>query len=116
VFAKKAKSKNLDGELYTSKVHSYTYGKDYDITLSKRFLTSEDTVLLVDDFLAVGKAMNGLLDICRQAGARVGGIGIAIEKGFQHGGEKLRGEGLDVTSIAIVDSMGDDGSITFREQ
>ena len=116
VFAKKAKSKNLDGELYTSKVHSYTYGKDYDITLSKKFLTSEDTVLLVDDFLAVGKAMNGLLDICRQAGARVGGIGIAIEKGFQHGGEKLRGEGLDVTSIAIVDSMGDDGSITFREQ
>ncbi len=116
VFAKKAKSKNLDGELYTSKVHSYTYGKDYDITLSKKFLTSEDTVLLVDDFLAVGKAMNGLLDICRQAGAKVGGIGIAIEKGFQHGGEKLRGEGLDVTSIAIVDSMGDDGSITFREQ
>ena len=116
VFAKKAKSKNLDGELYTSKVHSYTYGKDYDITLSKKFLTSEDTVLLVDDFLAVGKAMNGLLDICRQAGARVGGIGIAIENGFQHGGEKLRGEGLDVTSIAIVDSMGDDGSITFREQ
>lgn len=116
VFAKKAKSKNLDGELYTSKVHSYTYRKDYDITLSKKFLTSEDTVLLVDDFLAVGKAMNGLLDICRQAGARVGGIGIAIEKGFQHGGEKLRGEGLDVTSIAIVDSMGDDGSITFREQ
>ena len=116
VFAKKAKSKNLDGELYTSKVHSYTYGKDYDITLSKKFLTSEDTVLLVDDFLAVGKAMNGLLDICRQAGARVGGIGIAIEKGFQHGGEKLRGEGLDVTSIAIVDSMGDDGSITFRGQ
>ena len=116
VFAKKAKSKNLDGELYTSKVHSYTYRKDYDITLSKKFLTSEDSVLLVDDFLAVGKAMNGLLDICRQAGARVGGIGIAIEKGFQHGGEKLRGEGLDVTSIAIVDSMGDDGSITFREQ
>lgn len=116
VFAKKAKSKNLDGELYTSKVHSFTYGKDYDITLSKKFLTSEDTVLLVDDFLAVGKAMNGLLDICRQAGAKVGGIGIAIEKGFQHGGEKLRGEGLDVTSIAIVDSMGDDGSITFREQ
>lgn len=116
VFAKKAKSKNLDGELYTSKVHSYTYGKDYDITLSKKFLGSTDRVLLVDDFLAAGKAMNGLIDICHQAGAEIGGIGIAIEKGFQPGGERLRSEGYDVTSIAIVDSMSDDGSITFRKQ
>lgn len=116
LFAKKAKSKNLDGDLYTSKVHSYTYGKDYDITLSKKFLTDKDTVLLVDDFLAVGKAMNGLIDICHQAGAKIGGIGICIEKGFQPGGARLRGEGYDVKSIAIVDSMTDDGKITFREQ
>lgn len=116
LFAKKAKSKNLDGDLYTSKVHSYTYGKDYDITLSKKFLTDKDTVLLVDDFLAVGKAMNGLIDICHQAGAKIGGIGICIEKGFQPGGARLRGEGYDVKSIAIVDSMTDDGKITFRKQ
>ncbi len=115
VFAKKAKSKNLDGDLYTSKVQSFTYGKEYDITLAKKFLTSEDTVLLVDDFLAVGKAMRGLLEICEEAGATVAGIGIAIEKGFQEGGAHLREQGYDLTSIAIVDSMGDDGSITFRE-
>ncbi len=116
VFAKKAKSKNLDGDVYTSVVHSFTYGRDYDITLAKKFLGPQDTVLLVDDFLAVGKAMNGMLDICGQAGARVAGIGIAIEKGFQPGGAALRKAGYDLTSLAIVDAMGDDGSITFREE
>lgn len=114
VFAKKAKSKNLDGELYTSTVHSYTYGKDYTVTLSKKFLNSGDTVLLVDDFLAVGKAMNGLLDICSQAGAKVGGIGIAIEKGFQSGGRELREKGYDLTSLAIIEEMDDTGHISFR--
>ena len=103
VFAKKAKSKNLDGDLYTSVVHSYTYGRDYDITLARKFL-------------AVGKAMNGLLDICSQAGAKVAGIGIAIEKGFQEGGNHLREAGYAVRSIAIIDQMRDDGSIVFREQ
>ena len=93
VFAKKAKSKNLDGDVYTSVVHSFTYGRDYDITLAKKFLGPQDTVLLVDDFLAVGKAMSGMLDICRQAGAHVAGIGIAIEKGFQSGGAALRQAG-----------------------
>ena len=116
VFAKKAKSKNLDGDVYTSVVHSFTYGRDYDITLAKKFLGPQDTVLLVDDFLAVGKAMNGMLDICRQAGAHVVGIGIAIEKGFQSGGAALRQAGYDLTSLAIVDSMGDDGSIVFRSE
>ncbi len=116
VFAKKAKSKNLDGELYTSTVHSYTYGKDYTVTLSKKFLGPNDKVLLVDDFLAVGKAMNGLLDICAQAGAEVAGIGIAIEKGFQPGGKELREKGYDVCSLAIVESMDDEGNITFRNQ
>ena len=116
VFAKKAKSKNLDGDVYTSVVHSFTYGRDYDITLAKKFLGPQDTVLLVDDFLAVDKAMNGMLDICRQAGAHVAGIGIAIEKGFQSGGAALRQAGYDLTSLAIVDSMGDDGSIVFRSE
>lgn len=115
VFAKKAKSKNLDGDVYTSVVHSYTYGKDYDITLAKKFLSPQDKVLIVDDFLAVGKAMQGLLDICSQAGATVGGIGIAIEKGFQPGGAALREAGYSVTSLAIVDSMTDDGTLTFRK-
>lgn len=116
VFAKKAKSKNLDGDLYSSVVHSYTYGKDYTVTLSKKFLTKDDKVLLVDDFLAVGKAMLGLLDICTQAGATVAGIGIAIEKGFQPGGKTLREMGYDLTSLAIIETMDDEGHITFREQ
>ncbi|WP_051234217.1 xanthine phosphoribosyltransferase [Butyrivibrio sp. NC3005] len=115
VFAKKAKSKNLDGDLYVSTVHSFTYDRDYEVTLSKKFLSNKDKVLLVDDFLAVGKAMNGLLDICNQAGATVAGIGIAIEKGFQGGGDKLRSEGKSVTSIAIIDEMTEDG-IKFRKQ
>lgn len=116
VFAKKAKSKNIDGEVYTSTVHSYTYGRDYDITLAKKFLGPEDRVLILDDFLANGKAMRGLLDVCRQAGATVAGIGVCIEKGFQPGGDELRAEGYKLASLAIVDSMGDDGSLTFRPQ
>ncbi len=116
VFAKKAKSKNLDGEVFTSVVHSYTYGRDYDITLARKFLTPADKVLIVDDFLAVGKAMNGLLDICKQAGAQVCGIGIAIEKGFQPGGAALRAAGYRLTSLAIVDRMNDDGTLEFRPQ
>ena len=115
VFAKKAKSKNLDGDLYVTNVHSFTYGKDYDVTLAKKFLSSEDRVLLVDDFLAVGKAMRGLIDICHQANAEIAGIGIAIEKGFQEGGELLRSEGYDLYSIAIIDAMdAATGEITFR--
>ena len=116
VFAKKAKSKNLDGELYTSTVHSYTYGKDFTVTLSKKFLSKEDTVLLIDDFLAVGKAMRGLIDICNQAEAEIAGIGIAMEKGFQSGGKELRETGYDVYSLAIVDEMNDEGMIYFKEQ
>ena len=116
VFAKKARSKNLDGDLFTSVVHSFTYGKDYNITLSKKYLGPDDNVLIVDDFLAVGKASRGLIDICNQAGAKVAGIGICIEKGFQEGGAYLRSAGYDVYSLAIVDSMTDDGGITFRKQ
>jgi len=116
LFAKKAKSKNLDGELYTSTVHSFTYGKDFTVTLSKKFLTKDDTVLLIDDFLAVGKAMRGLIDICGQAEANIAGIGIAIEKGFQSGGKELREMGFDVYSLAIIDEMDDEGNISFKEQ
>ena len=116
VFAKKAKSKNLDGELYTSTVHSFTYGKDFTVTLSKKFLTKDDTVLLIDDFLAVGKAMRGLIDICGQAEANIAGIGIAIEKGVQSGGRELREMGYDVYSLAIIDEMDDEGHISFKEQ
>ena len=115
VFAKKAKSKNIDGDVYTSTVHSYTYGRDYDITLAKKFLSPADKVLILDDFLANGKAMKGLLDVCSQAGATVGGIGICIEKGFQPGGAELRAAGYKLASLAIVDTMSDD-QLTFREQ
>lgn len=114
VFAKKTKSMNLDDDLYSAVVHSYTHNVDNNIILSKKYLHSDDTVLLVDDFLANGKAVGGLLQICQQAGAKVAGIGIAIEKGFQPGGQKLREQGYDLYSLAIVDEMSDDGKITFR--
>ena len=114
VFAKKAKSRNLDGDVFTSTVHSYTYDRDYDITLSKKFLGPQDKVLIVDDFLANGKAMWGLLDVCGQAGCTVGGIGICIEKGFQTGGAELRQAGYKLASLAIIDQMSDTG-LTFRD-
>lgn len=90
-------------------------GKTIRLHFQRKYLGPDDTVLLVDDFLAVGKAMRGMLDICSQAGAKVAGIGIAIEKGFQEGGRTLREQGYNLTSIAIVDSMTDDGQIVFRE-
>jgi len=113
VFAKKARSLNLDGSLYTAKVHSFTYDKDYTITVSSKFVTEEDTVLLIDDFLANGQAMCGLIDIIGQAKAKLAGIGIVIEKGFQPGGKDLRARGIDVYSLAIIDQMSPSG-ITFR--
>ena len=115
VFAKKSRSRNLDGDLYTSIVHSITDNVDNLVTLSKQYLHEDDTVLIVDDFLANGKAVQGLLDICRQAGAQVAGIGIAIEKGFQCGGKNLREAGYDLYSLAIVDEMKEDGTLVFRE-
>ena len=113
VFAKKAKSRNIDGDVFTSTVHSYTYGRDYEITLAKKFLSPADRVLILDDFLANGKAMKGLLDVCQQAGCTVAGIGICIEKGFQPGGAELRAAGYKLASLAIVDAM-DDTSLRFR--
>jgi xanthine phosphoribosyltransferase len=116
VFAKKTQSINLTGEVLTTKVASFTHRRTYDVIVSRRFLGPEDHVLIVDDFLANGCAMDGLVDICRQAGATVEGIGIAVEKGFQPGGARLRGEGLRVDSLAIVESMDPEtGAIAFRE-
>jgi len=114
VFAKKTKTSNLSGESYTSKVHSFTHNKEYDIVISKQFLNEDDCVLLIDDFLAVGNALNGLIDIVGQAGAKLAGAAIAIEKGFQGGGDALRAKGIKVESLAIIDSMQDDKVIYRR--
>lgn len=116
VFAKKSESKNLDGDVYTSSVASFTHNKVYDIRISKKYLSSQDRILLIDDFLAKGNALLGLLDVCQQSGATVVGAGIAIEKGFQEGGQLLRKRGLRVESLAIVESMTEDGGITFCPQ
>lgn len=113
VFAKKAQSLNLDGEMFTSKVESFTHKKVYDVILSKKFLGPEDHVLLIDDFLANGCALMGLIDIVNKSGATLEGAGIVIEKGFQEGGKKIREMGIRLESLAIVESMTDD-SLTFR--
>ncbi len=114
LFAKKSKSLNIGKDVFVSKVSSFTYAKDYEITVSKRYLGPDDRVLLVDDFLAIGHAMRGLIDICSQAKADISGIGICIEKGFQEGGRELRAMGYEVMSLAVIESMSEDGTITFR--
>lgn len=105
VFAKKAKTRNVAGGVFATRVLSFTHGSSYDVVVSRRFLTPADTVLIVDDFLANGNALAGLLDIAQQAGAAVAGIGIAVEKGFQEGGARIRARGYRVESLAIVQSM-----------
>lgn len=115
VFAKKAKSLNIDGEVYTTKIESFTHKRVYDVIVSKKFLGPEDHVLIIDDFLANGCALEGLLDIAEKAGASVEGIGIAVEKGFQGGGDRIRAKGVRVESLAVVECMDDQtGEITFR--
>lgn len=113
VYAKKSQTKNLDGELYTAQIESYTHGNRYTAVVEKRFLTSADRVLIVDDFLATGSAQQGLLQLASQAGAKVSGIAVAIEKGFQGGGDALRVQGYDLYSLAIIESM-TDSTLTFR--
>lgn len=115
VFAKKNRSSNIDCETYTVKIHSYTHNNDYDAVVSKAFLNAQDRVLIIDDFLANGQALGGLLNIVEQAGATTVGVAVAIEKGFQHGGDKLREQGIRVESLAIIDSM-DSNTIKYREQ
>jgi xanthine phosphoribosyltransferase len=115
VFAKKTQSINLDGDVYSSKIESFTHKRVYDVIVSKKFLNEDDHILIIDDFLANGCAVNGLLDIIEHAGATVEGIGIAIEKGQQIGGKLLRDRGYQVESLAIIDSMDDEtGEIVFR--
>ena len=115
VFAKKTQSLNIDGEVYTTKIESFTHRRVYDVIVSKKFLSPEDHVLIIDDFLANGCALEGLIEIVQKAGATVEGIGIAVEKGFQKGGDLIRSKGVRLESLAIVESMdAETGEITFR--
>ena len=116
VFAKKTQTKNIAGEVYTTKVESFTHGKVYDIIVSKDFLKPSDRVLIIDDFLAKGAALMGLIRLIKDAGAALAGAGIVIEKGFQEGGERIRSMGVRLESLATVDSMCVEGGIVFREE
>ena len=115
VFAKKAQSINIEGEVYQTKIESFTHKRVYDVIVSKKFIGPDDHVLIIDDFLANGCALLGLIDIVEQSGATVEGIGIAIEKGFQQGGQIIRDKGYDLKSLAIVESM-DNGELKFRDE
>lgn len=114
VFAKKAKSDNIEGGLYKSEVFSYTYKKTYTMICSKDWITPSDKVLIVDDFMANGQAMRGLIDLVKEANAELLGIGCAIEKGFQHGGDSLREDGYDLKSLAIIDKADENGFVFRR--
>ena len=113
VFAKKNRTSNLSGGLYTARVHSYTHNTDYHVVVEKQYIHPGDRVLIVDDFLANGKAIEGLAEIVTTAGAEVAGAAVAVEKGFQQGGDRLREQGMRVEALALIDSM-DDHSVTFR--
>jgi xanthine phosphoribosyltransferase len=116
VFAKKTKTKNIAGDVYSTPVESFTHGTTYDIMVSKKFLGKGDKVLIVDDFLAIGNALNGLIDLVNQSGAELIGCGAVIEKGYQHGGDKLRASGIRVESLAIVESMNHEtNEVIFRD-
>ncbi len=115
VFAKKSRSINLDGGVYTTGVRSFTHNRIYDIIVSAKFLSKDDHVLIIDDFLANGCAVSGLIELVKSAGAGIEGVGIVIEKGFQEGGRRLREQGIHVESLAVVDAMNAaTGEITFR--
>ena len=114
VFAKKTESKNLPADVYESEVFSFTRGKKYKVRISKQHLTSEDSVLIVDDFLASGSATNSMIDIASQAGAKIVGFGIVIEKVFQDGGNKLRQDGYKIESLAMIEKF-QDGKVVFFE-
>ena len=117
VFAKKSKSINLEGDVYKTKIESFTHKKVYDVIVSKKYIGPEDHVLIIDDFLANGCALQGLIELVEEANATIEGIGIAIEKGFQQGGEIIRSKGIQLESLAIVDGIDDvSGTILFREQ
>jgi len=115
LFAKKHQSSNVNEDVYSAKVYSFTHDQYYNVVVSKKYLSKNDSVLLSDDFLANGNALKGLIEICHQAGACVAGAACAIEKGFQNGGDELRKSGLQVESLAIIDKM-DSSGITFRKE
>lgn len=116
VFAKKTQTKNIAGDVYTTKVESFTYGRVYDIIVSKEFLGKGDKVLLIDDFLANGKALEGLAELVTKSGAELVGAGVVIEKGFQVGGDIIRSKGIHLESLAIVESMDEKtGEVVFRD-
>ena len=117
VFAKKSSGSNMDRDVYFTKIYSFTHNKDNDVIVAKQYLNKNDHVLIIDDFLANGCALEGLMDIVRQSGGTVEGIGIAIEKGFQGGGDKLRAAGVNLRSLAIIDKMDSaTGTIQFRHE
>ncbi len=115
VFAKKCRTANLTGDVYTGRIYSFTHQCDTSIFIKKSYLSEKDRVLLIDDFLANGSALEGLIGMIREAGAALAGAGIVIEKGFQKGGDKLRARGIRIESLAIIDRM-EPGSVTFRRQ
>ena len=115
VFAKKTQTKNISGDVYTTKVESFTHGRVYDIIVSREFLGKGDKVLLIDDFLANGKALEGLAELVKKSGAELVGAGVVIEKGFQVGGDIIRSKGIHLESLAIVESMDEKtGEVVFR--
>lgn len=116
VFAKKSQTKNIAGEVYSTRVESFTHGRVYDVIVSKKFLGPEDTVLIIDDFLANGAALEGLIDLVNQAGARLAGAGVAIEKAFQPGGDRLRAKGIRVEALARVKSMSEETGVVFVDE
>lgn len=115
IFAKKSQTKNIAGEVYTSKVESFTHGRVYDIIVAKEFLGAGDKVLLIDDFLANGAALEGLAQLVQDAGAELVGAGIVIEKAFQPGGDRLRAKGLRIEALARVQSMNEETGVTFAD-
>lgn len=117
VFAKKSSGSNMDKDVYFTQIYSFTHSKTNDVIVSKRFLSKDDHVLIIDDFLANGCALEGLIDIVRQSGGTVEGVGIAIEKGFQGGGDKLRRVGINLHSLAIIERMdAQNNTIEFRQE
>lgn len=113
VYARKIDSKNLEKDVYETKVYSYTKGKEYTVKVGKKYLNKDEKILVIDDFLANGKALEGLIDILSQAGASLVGAGIVIEKGFQEGGQELRNKGIKIESLAIIESLSD-GRVIFK--
>ncbi len=113
VFAKKTLGKNIASDVYSTQVKSFTHGRTYDVIVSQEFLNKEDRILIIDDFLAQGCALQGLINLIKDAGAEIVGAGIVIEKAFQQGGELIRSQGIRVESLARIESMTDDGGITF---